>query len=188
MPGPKKDKLKKGSTVIHSKIFWLSLIITVLLIGYILFVWIFSTCCGPSPKLRVTPTPSGQHLADPHLFYAKMTSSGLCSNENHEPGGCYSDTYLYIDGKLVKDSGFIPYTGKKIVNPSTQIQISSITISQINKKITDSNIMDKNCPDGQIMDAGWDYQLNFNGVKKTFHDVYGDCKKIFDEIDLLIKS
>lgn len=186
---PKNGKLKKGFAGRHSKIFWLSLIILVLLAGYVLFNWLFSTCCAPPPK--TTPFKSiytsEQRLADPKLLYAAMTSAGLCANEKHDQGGCYNNAYLYLDGRLVKDSGFIPYNGQREDNQPTQVQISNTVMSQISKKINDSNIMNKDCPDGQIMDAGWDYQLNFNGVKKTFHDVYGDCKKVFDDIDKLIK-
>lgn len=191
MTRPKSGKSKKGFANRHPKFFWLSIVILVLLTGYILFNWLFSTCCAPpvrkSPSTESIYTDAGR-LADPNLLYSSSSTAGLCAKGNKQ-GGCYANTYLYIDGRLLKNSGFYNYDSKNREDSQPiQIQINSAVTSQINKKINDSNIMNKDCPNGQIMDAGWDYQINFNGVKKTFHNVYGDCKKVFDDIDQLIKS
>lgn len=126
-----------------------------------------------------------QRLADPNLLYFSSWWAGLCANEKHETGGCYSELYLYSDGQFIKMSGFIKYdeeSGRE-ENPNIQKQFSSSTVEQIKKIIRDYGVMTKNCPPENIMDAGWDYQINLDGIKKSFHNPPQNCRDTFNAID-----
>lgn len=129
-----------------------------------------------------------QRLADPNLLYFSSWWAGLCGNEKNEQGGCYSELYLYSDGKLIKMSGFIKYNEEngREPDPDIQKQLSSSTMERIEKTIRDSGVMEKDCPPQTIMDAGWDYQINLDGVKKSFHNPPRDCRDIFDAVDNII--
>lgn len=165
------------------------LIILILITGYIIFRLIFYTCCAPNPKpalihSRINDTKD-QRLADPDLLYASMNWAGLCVNEKQERGGCYGELYLYSDGDFIKKVGFIKYDEENggEENPGVRKQLSSDSIEQVEKIISDSVVMQKDCPPQDIMDAGWDYQINFDGVKKSFHNPPKECLDIFNQID-----
>jgi hypothetical protein len=129
-------------------------------------------------------------LADPNLLYASMWWAGMCSNKKNEAGGCYHELYLYSDGKFVKMSGFIKYNEEsgREPDPSVQKRFSSSTVEQIKKTIRESGVMAKDCPPQEIMDVGWDYQINLDGVKKSFHNPPDDCKATFEFIDGVISG
>ena len=134
-------------------------------------------------------TPKEAYLADPKLLYASSWWAGLCGNEKHESGGCYSDFYLFSDGKLVKNSGFFLYdSGKEQDKLATEVKIDAARLSQIAEKINTSGIMEKDCPPQRIMDVGWDYEINTGGVKKSFHNPPVECRDIFNGIDNLLDS
>lgn len=134
--------------------------------------------------------PTDSRLEDPNLLYASFWWAGLCSNEKHESGGCYAQAYLYSDGKFIKISGFVKYNENdlKIEPPPIETKLEADIIIQITKIIKDSGIMTNNCFPQTIMDVGWDYQINLDGVKKSFHNPPEECKNIFDEIDNIINS
>ena len=48
--------------------------------------------------------------------------------------------------------------------------------------------MTKNCSSDSIMDAGWDYQITIDGIKKSFHNPSKDCMVIFDKLEGLLKN
>lgn len=169
-------------------ILWIVLVLVIMIAAYTIYNWIFSTCCGPKPTpINNTPTRD-QRLADPNLIYASSWWSGLCGNEKGDTGGCYSDMYLYSTGKFIKDAGFVNYDSKKEANPTIEIDFTATIVEQIINKIRDSGIMEKNCPSSNIMDAGWDYQVNIDGVKKSFSNPPSDCRDAFDKVDDLISS
>jgi len=167
-----------------TKIILISII--VLVIGYSIYWLIFRTCCGPKPVLVQTNNiTKDQRLADPNLLYFSSWWAGLCANEKHEQGGCYRELYLYSDGEYIKMSGFVKYNEEdgKEEDSNVQNQLSSLAIEKIKTMIRDSGIMASDCPTGQIMDAGWDYQINLDGVKKSFHNPPEICRDTFNVID-----
>ena len=147
---------------------------------------IFSTCCAPKPE--PTQTIKEQRLADPGLLYFSSLWGGLCSNEAGESGGCYTEMYLFGSGKFFKESGFLRYGGDDDINPTIERDFTPSIVGQITNKIKDSGVMGKDCPSSTIMDAGWDYQVNIDGVKKLFSNPLSDCRDIFDEVDNLIDA
>ena len=144
--------------------------------------------CAKVPTTLQTGQSKEQRLADPNLLYASMDWAGMCTNDKHEAGGCYDGIYLYLDGRVVKLSGFIKFNeGSQRDNiPSDQKQLTSAAIEQIKKIIRGSNILTKDCKPETIMDAGWDYQVNLDGVKKPFQNPPQECRDVFDKIDNII--
>lgn len=136
----------------------------------------------------ITKVKTPSKLDDPNLVYAYKFWGGLCSNGKGEEGGCYFETYLYNTGKVVKESGFVSYEDKREVNPTIEKDLGTALVDKIIKKIKDSEIMAKDCPPNQVMDAGWDYQININGVKKSFRNPPAACKEVFDQINDLLES
>jgi len=166
---------KKRKTIL------LFVVILVLVMGAIIYSSNKSTTV-PGVKTTIS------RLDDPALVYASRYWAGLCGNGKGEMGGCYNELYLYNTGKFVSASGFISEkTGKK--NDSTaEKDFSVAAVDRIVKKIKDSGIMKKDCPDQEIMDAGWDYQITISGVKKSFHNPPSDCRDIFNQIDSFISN
>lgn len=81
--------------------------------------------------------------------------------------------------------GFVKYNeeDRREEEPNIQDQLSLAATEKIQKMIRDSRIMTKDCPMGQIMDAGWDYQINLDGVKKSFRNPPENCRDTFNAID-----
>jgi len=167
-------------------ILWIVLSLVILIVCYIVYALIFRTCCSPKPEpIQKDNITKDQRLADPNLLYFSSWWAGLCANENHEQGGCYKELYLYSDGKFIKMSGFVKYnegSGKE-EDPSAQEQLSPAAVEKIKKMIRDSGVMVGDCPAGQIMDAGWNYQINLDGVKKSFRNPSENCQDTFSVID-----
>ncbi len=139
---------------------------------------------------RITPSVKiTTRLDDLDLVYASQYWAGLCGNEKGDTGGCYTEMYLYGSGKFVKESGFIHYSdNKRDIDPTVERNLTAVLVQQIINKIKDSGVMEKDCPPGTIMDAGWDFQIDIDGVKRSFHNPPPDCRDTFDEVDNLINS
>lgn len=144
------------------------------------------------PQGKTTTTtkpPKDSRLDDPNLLYASFSSSGLCSNSKGEEGGCYTHIFLYQSGKYLEESGWQGLNNKEEISPLVEKQFDPSTMAKIIKQIKDSEIMTKDCPSAQTQDAWFSYQLNLDGVKKSFEaSPILDCQKIFWEIDALISS
>ena len=168
------------------KIKTIILIISVLIFLVVGFILVFRTCCSPHPvPPDIIKSTKDQRLADPNLLYFSSWWSGLCSNEKHESGGCYRELYLYSDGEYIRMSGFIKYNEEsgREEDPSVQDKLSLAAVDKIKGMIRESGVMTKDCPAGQIMDAGWDYQINLDGMKKLFHNPQDNCLDAFNVID-----
>jgi len=61
-------------------------------------------------------------------------------------------------------------------------------IADITKTLRDSGVMEKECPPREIMDAGWDYEVNLDGKKISFRNPPDDCKNVFNAIDEKINN
>ena len=131
-----------------------------------------------------------QRLADPNLLYYSSWWSGMCTNEKHEVGGCYTESYLYSNGSLIKQGGFVKYNeANNAENGSvTERQLSQAEMSDVKNVIETSDITTKDCPPEGIMDIGYDYQINLNNIKRSFHNPPKICRDIFDNIDSTINS
>ncbi|MDP2873927.1 MAG: hypothetical protein Q8N84_01355 [bacterium] len=144
------------------------------------------------PQNKTTTTdnsPKDSRLDDPNLLYASFSSSGLCSNGKGEEGGCYTHIFLYRSGKYVDESGWQGRNNKNETMPTVEKQFDQSTMVKIIKHIKDSGIMTKNCPSVQNQDAWFSYQINLDGVKKSFEaSPILECQKIFWEIDSLVSS
>ena len=127
-------------------------------------------------------------LNDPNLIYSSKYWEGLCANEKGEGGGCYSELYFYNNGKLITKSGFTNQKTGENSDSTIEKDLGVVTVNQFIKSIKDSRIMSKNCPAGEIMDAGWDYQVSIEGVKKTFHNIASDCRVVFDNADKFLND
>lgn len=162
------------------------LIPLILIFACLAYWWLFHTCCSPEPQPNGNELTKTQRLADPNLLYFSSWWSGLCRNSHGEEGGCYGEMYFYSTGKFVKKSGWVGLNDRKEINPTVENQFSTATVSDIIQKIRTSGLIIKNCYPQEIMDAGWDYQINLDGVKKSFHNPPEDCESTFNYIDDII--
>jgi hypothetical protein len=161
------------------KIILLFVVVLILLLG----IMVYNNNKNTIPEVKTV-----SKLDDPTLVYASQYWAGLCGNEKGENGGCYDELYLYNTGKLISVSGFINEKTMKKDDSTTEKNIGVIVVNQIIKKIKDSGVITKNCLPNDIMDAGWDYQTNLNGIKTSFHNPQAECKSIFDGIDKTLSS
>lgn len=127
-------------------------------------------------------------LNNPDLLYSSRFWAGLCGNDKGEDGGCYTEFYLYNSGKLVKDEGFVKYLTNKKEVETTEKQLNQNFIDEIKSEINNSGIIVRSCAPETIYDVGWDYQINVNGLKKSFRNPPPHCKDIFDKIDNLLND
>lgn len=126
-------------------------------------------------------------IADPHVLYASSFWSGMClSNTTKEEGGCASETYLYDTGKYVFISHWEGLGNKRVDQPREEKELGKKVVEKIIKNIRDSKIMNKECPEYQTVDAGWDYQLQLDGQKKRFINRPDECQPTLDAIDKMI--
>lgn len=128
-----------------------------------------------------------ERLKDPNLLYTSTYWAGLCRNSKGERGGCYTERYLYSNGEYVEENGWIGLNNKTKIQPVDK-WLEGTTVREVRKQIEESGLMAKDCLSQEIMDAGWDYQINLDGVKKSFHNPPEECKNIFDNIDQIIDS
>jgi hypothetical protein len=161
------------------------LIALTMIIIYAVYALFFSTCCAPEPKQK---SPKELRLADPDLLYFSSWWSGMCRNSAGEEGGCYGEMYFYNTGKFIKESGWTGYDGKKQVNPGVEKQLDLKMVENIKDTIRTSGIMAKNCSTQEIMDAGWNYEINLDGAKKSFRNPPEDCKATFEFIDGVVSG
>ncbi|MDD4902301.1 MAG: hypothetical protein PHE24_04130 [Patescibacteria group bacterium] len=127
------------------------------------------------------------------LLYSSKSSYGLCSRPDGADGGCYTELYLYRGGEFIEKSGFLIYSstssrGIRSEEPIIDRQLGENFANLVAQKIKDAGLMEKDCPLGLIMDAGWDYEINLNGVTKIFRNPPSECKDEFDKIDKLIEG
>lgn len=129
-----------------------------------------------------------QRLVEPDLLYFSSSWSGMCTNDKGERGGCYTEIFLYSSGKFIKESGWEGENKKKEIQPTVEQYFVDEIMDDITRTIRTSGVLAKDCPPRQIMDAGWDYQINLDGVIKFFHNPLQECKDIFDNIEQIIDS
>ncbi|MFA6534231.1 MAG: hypothetical protein WCT37_03600 [Patescibacteria group bacterium] len=160
-----------------------------ILLFAILMAW-FMFNPQPTPPTPGNPiNPFEEALADPHLLYAASSWYGLCHSEiSNKDGGCDSQVYLYDSGKYVATSHWAEIGKPETQNPQVEKQLNQATLDEIIKTIRDSEIMNKKCPDGMIVDAGWDYQIQLDGKKKRFIDRPVECQPTLEEIDKIIAT
>jgi len=127
-------------------------------------------------------------LNDPGLAYAYQFSSGFCNNGEGEQGGCYAYMYLYDSGKFVKESGFVRSDDTVDVHPTIERDFSGPIAEGIIDKIRRTGVLGKNCPETPIEDADYFYQVNIDGVKKSFSNPPPDCKYDLDSVLDLINA
>lgn len=141
------------------------------------------------PSSNNVPVPKDPRLADTNLLYYSSSSSGMCSNEKGEEGGCYTHIFLYRSGKYLDESGWERRGGEKKILPVVEKQFSQSMMGKIIGQIKDSGIMDKSCSPVQNTDTWFSYQINMDGVKNFFEDSPPyECQTVFGEIDALINS
>jgi hypothetical protein len=134
------------------------------------------------------PNPLNARLSDPGLLYYSSSSYGLCSNEKGSDGACSSSIYLYSSGKLVGETVWEEENQGNNTNSKNEKQLSESSLEKIITQIKKSDLMVKNCPEQLVMDASWSYQINIDGVKKTFRNPSEACQSKFEKIDELINS
>ena len=172
-------------------IFLVILAIFIALLAWLVFYELFKTCgdCG-KPPINKTPTAKQARLEDPNLLYASLTSFDLCGNSQGQQGGCYTELYLYKDGKFEKLSGFITSDNprQRDEKPAVEKQLGQNFANIVALEIKNSGLITKDCPPQMIMDAGWDYKINLAGETTDYHNPPKICKDKFDKIDKLIKT
>jgi hypothetical protein len=127
-------------------------------------------------------------INDADLLYASLTWAGLCSNENNEPGGCFTKEFLSTSGKLVKEYEFVPAKGGEAKKATQKILIAPADVAAIKQEIKDSNIMSAVCNESEIMDAGFEYVITLEGTQKIFNNPIESCKKTFDILDGMVRD
>lgn len=164
-------------------------VIALILSIFVLLIIVLANIPVTKNKTTTNNPPKDIRLEDSNLLYASLNSSGMCSNSKGEEGGCYSRYFLYYSGKYLVESGWAGLNNKKETSPTVEKQFTQNMMDKIIEKIKNSDIMNKDCPSVQNMDAWFSYQLNLDGVKKFFatSPTY-ECQKIFWEIDTLINS
>ena len=125
-------------------------------------------------KTADVPTPRDLRLTDPDLFYAASSWSGMCSNEKGEEGGCIDYFYLYNSGKFIHEFEWQGSDGR-ISTSSSEKMLGEKAVAEIVKQIKDAKLLTRDCPALEIMDAGWSYRINLDGVKKSFDNPPEDC-------------
>lgn len=151
-------------------------IILIVLLGVSVY-WLYSLTWDTERIISGVKPPS--RLDDSDLVYASQYWAGLCSRGNEE-GDCYDEIYLYNSGKFIKEAGFVTSGNKREIDPTVEKNLGVTMVNQIIKKIKDSGVMAKDCPPREIMDAGWDYQITIDKVKKSFRNPSLDCQDVFD--------
>lgn len=168
--------------------FLVILALFIALLAWLVFYQLFKTCgnCGKPPVKA--PTAKQARLEDPELLYASLTSFDLCGNGQGQQGGCYTELYLYQDGKFEKLSGFVTFDNprQRDEKPAVEKQLGQKFADTIASEIKKSGLMLKDCPPQMIMDAGWDYKINLDGEKTGYHNPPKVCQDEFDKIDKLI--
>ena len=160
---------------------------TILLLGII--GWYTPPDDTKTPPITTEPTiTKTERLADPNLLYAYMSSSGMCGNDKGERGGCYTEYYLYTSGKLDKEMGWFGEDGTKSIFPTEERQVATITVDQIIKTLKGSEILTKDCPAQEIMDADFDYFANIDGTKKEFHNPPKTCGTTLEEVERTLRE
>ncbi len=173
------------------KIILIVLVVAVIAIVARIYWWETHKVCGDcgAPKVRDAVQKS-QRLADPDLLYFSSYWY-LYSNENdqHEIGLYIVENYLYFSGRLLRETRLEGMADTGDIDKSIEIKLESDSVSNIEKQIRDSGLITKDCPKGAIFDGtSFEYQINFDGVKKSFHNPPEDCRAIFDSIDDAIVS
>jgi len=125
-------------------------------------------------------------LLNPELLYYSSSWYGMCRNDQGEEGGCSNKVYLYSTGRFVEEVGWS--VGDDLTIVPREKKFSADSIKKIENLIRDSGLMTMNCPDGFIFDAGWDYRINLDGEKRSFHNPPRDCRDLFKGVDKLIDS
>lgn len=164
--------------------------VVLLLAGYLLYRYLFYTCCALPPKSAVTSNKSNNDpiLNDPDLLYAKRALIGFCRTKSGSGGSCHFNTYLYSSGKLIIESGELAVVKsggeKATAYPTINKVLDKNLMDRIIKQIRDSGVMDKSCKAEIIMDYYVDYFVNLDGTKKEVK--FPGCESEFNKIDELI--
>jgi hypothetical protein len=165
------------------------IVATLILLFILLTIWVYfhDQKTGVQPFSPLASSTFELMLADPHVLYASSFWSGMCfSSVTKEEGGCSSETYLYDTGKYVFTSHWEGLGNKRVDQPRTEKELGKEVVDRIIENIRDSKIMSKECPNNMTMDAGWDYQLQFDGQKKRFINRPAECQPTLDAIDKII--
>lgn len=165
-------------------------LVLLILAAFVLFAIIVDKLYAGKNKTATTDnTPKDSRLADPDLLFASLSSSGLCSNSKGEEGGCHTYIFLYNSGKYIDESGWEGLNNKKMVFPTVEKKFDQNSMNIIIKQIRESDIMKKDCPAQQNMDAWFYYKINLDGTKKVFDfSPPTDCHDILNKIEVLINS
>ena len=118
--------------------------IVLLFVGYLVYSYVFYTCCAPKPKEKISSSARAEDakLSDPDLLFARRSWAGLCTNKAGEGGSCYNFTYLYSLGELVTESGWSDGE-KNITYPTVQRKLDKNLMDQILTQIRNSGILNK---------------------------------------------
>ncbi len=177
--------------LVIKKILKIIVIIVAILISLFIILTISVNYYGQKsinqPQPAMTSSTFELMLSDPHLFYGASFSYGLCHSEiANEDGGCHSEIYLYDSGQYISTGYWEGIGNKRIDAPSVEKKFGKIVMDKIIKLIRDSEIMNKECPDGMTVDASWDYQLQLGDQKKRFINRPVECQPTLDEVDKII--
>jgi len=104
-----------------------------------------------------------------------------------EEGGCYTEYYLYNSGQFVKILGWVGMNEKKSESADEKY-LNVALVDQVKQQFKDLGIMSQDCPVTIVTDIAWNYQINLEGVKKSWRNPPGNCKTIFDSIDKILNS
>lgn len=170
----------------------ITLLIVVLLAGYLVYRYFFSTCCAlPLEQTSTTlwESDSDPTLDDPDLIYARRALIGLCRTKSGSGGSCHSNTYLYASGKLTVESGEVamePDGEKRIAYPTVKKVLDKDLMDRVTTQIRDSGILDKPCEAEMITDYYVSYFVHLDGRAKEAK--FPGCEAEFNAIDKLIDA
>lgn len=163
------------------------------LVGYLLYRYFFYTCCALPPKrVSVSSQSADLVLVDPNLLFSKRALIGFCRTKSGDGGSCHFNTYLYLSGKLVVESGELTMGSDGEIAtayPTVQKQLDKKSMTQITEQIRNTIIKNELCKTDvtkMINDVYITYYVNLEGIKKEVE--FPACETEFGKVDELINT
>lgn len=143
---------------------------------------------GTVPTGATDKDSRAERLKDPNLLYGYFSWSGMCINDRGEEGGCGTEKYLYLDGKYIEKNNWSGPDDKKEAEPTIKKQLDKAIVEKVKAEIRSRGLMVKDCSPVFTTDAGWDYFVNLDGVKRNFSNPPEPCSGALKAINEAIYS
>ena len=174
-----------------NKLFKITLIVVALIFLSLFAYGLYVSILGGEktvPNNQIDGGARTERLKDPNLLYGYFSWSGMCSNDYGEEGGCVAEKYLYLDGKYMEKYFWIGLNNRQETEPIIKKQLDNAVVEKVKAEIRSQGLMAESCPPIFTTDAGWDYFINLDGIKKDFSNPPKSCWDVLKSIDKIIDS